>query len=164
MVHSASTYAHGSEFNGFLFAPIGEDRNGMTLSVLSALARLDVDPWQEADRLARLPRAAAAQSLAALVAALPNGPRGCLDSGLIAKRLVGLLPRPASIGVPSGSVASKKPATLDSRAIIFMLLMAFMLGTQIMMAGWQASVLPDSAHMPAASATSGQMPSTTLDR
>jgi len=42
----------GSEFNDFLFAPIGEDKNGMLVSVLSGLARSDVDPWQEAAKLA----------------------------------------------------------------------------------------------------------------
>jgi hypothetical protein len=42
----------GSEFNDFLFAPIGEYRNGMLVSVLSGLTRSDVDPWQEAARLA----------------------------------------------------------------------------------------------------------------
>ena len=42
----------GPEFENFLFAPIGADRNGMLLSVLSALARLDIDPWQEAAQLA----------------------------------------------------------------------------------------------------------------
>ena len=44
-----------SEFNDFLFAPIAEDRHGMPLSVLSALARQNVDPWQEAANLASLP-------------------------------------------------------------------------------------------------------------
>jgi hypothetical protein len=44
----------GSEFNDFLFAPIGEDRNGMLVSVRSGLARSDVDPWQEAAKLAQL--------------------------------------------------------------------------------------------------------------
>jgi hypothetical protein len=34
----------GAQFNDFLFAPIDEDANGSLLSVLSALARLDVDP------------------------------------------------------------------------------------------------------------------------
>jgi hypothetical protein len=38
----------GSEFDDFLYASIGEDSNGVLLSVLSALARLDVDPWEEA--------------------------------------------------------------------------------------------------------------------
>jgi hypothetical protein len=36
-----------AEFNAFLFARTGEDRNGMPVSVLSGLARLDMDPWQE---------------------------------------------------------------------------------------------------------------------
>jgi len=56
MSSSASVSVLGTEFDDFLFAPIGEDRNDMPLSVLSALARLDIDPWQEADKLARLPR------------------------------------------------------------------------------------------------------------
>jgi hypothetical protein len=44
-----------SEFDDFLYAPIVEGGNGMVLSVLSALARVNVDPWDEAARLARLP-------------------------------------------------------------------------------------------------------------
>jgi hypothetical protein len=50
-------YALGrSNLNGFLFADIGIERSGMPLSVISALARQGFDPWQEAGRLARLPR------------------------------------------------------------------------------------------------------------
>jgi hypothetical protein len=55
MSSSASVSILGTEFDDFLFAPIGEDRNDTPLSVLSVLARLDIDPWQEADKLARLP-------------------------------------------------------------------------------------------------------------
>ena len=40
-----------SDFNAFLYASIGEDRADGELSVVSALARLDVDPWQEAEKL-----------------------------------------------------------------------------------------------------------------
>jgi hypothetical protein len=64
-----------SEFDDFLYAPIGEDTNGMLLSVLSALARADLDPWQEAARLAGLPEKYATARLAELIAALPAGPR-----------------------------------------------------------------------------------------
>ena len=53
----------GPEFENFLFAPIGADRNGMLLSVLSALARLDIDPWQEAAQLAALPEETATRRL-----------------------------------------------------------------------------------------------------
>jgi len=52
MARCTSISPLGSEFGIFLFAPIGKDRDGMLLSVVSALARLDVDPWQEADELA----------------------------------------------------------------------------------------------------------------
>jgi len=60
----ASVSLLNPEFDDFLFASIGEDRNGMLLSVLSAMARLDVDPWQEAAKLAGLPGQAATQRLA----------------------------------------------------------------------------------------------------
>jgi hypothetical protein len=42
MIHAALSPLIGSEFDEFLGASIGEDRNGTGLSVLSALARLDV--------------------------------------------------------------------------------------------------------------------------
>src|SRR5271155_373945 len=85
----------GSEFDDFLFAPIGDDRNDMPLSVLSALARLDIDPWLEAAELARLPRETATQRLASSIAALPEGPSAHLEHGTIAARLIALLPRQA---------------------------------------------------------------------
>ena len=53
-----------SAFDDFLFAPIGQESNGMRLSVLSALARLDMDPWQGAAKLAKLPIAGATEQLA----------------------------------------------------------------------------------------------------
>jgi hypothetical protein len=112
MPHSASA-SLGSEFDDFLFASIGEDRNGMLLSVLSALARLDVDPWHEAAQLARLPGEIAAHRLAALIARLPDGALMRPDPGTIAARLIALLPRPVSgrlaRSVPVGSMAMRTP-------------------------------------------------------
>jgi len=67
----------------------------MPLSVLSALARLDIDPWLEAAELARLPRETATQRLASSIAALPEGPSAHLEHGTIAARLIALLPRQA---------------------------------------------------------------------
>jgi hypothetical protein len=48
MASGASSFERNSEFDSFPFAPLGEERNGMSLSVLSAIARFDVDPWHEA--------------------------------------------------------------------------------------------------------------------
>ena len=63
------------------------------MSLLTALARLDVDAWEEAAKLARLPLESATQRLASLLATLPNGPVA-VESVVIATRLVPLLHRP----------------------------------------------------------------------
>ena len=86
----------GPEFDDFLFALLGEEINGMPLSVLSALARLEVDPWQEGAKLAALPRATATARLASLIALLPSKPSMHRDPDTIAAGLVALLPRRAS--------------------------------------------------------------------
>ena len=71
----------GSEFDNFLFEPIGEDKNGLRLSVLCAPARRNIDPWQEAARLARIPEETAIRRLASLIAALPDMTSARLSSG-----------------------------------------------------------------------------------
>ena len=79
ITRSAPVSALAPEFDDFLFASIGEDSNGVLLSVLSALARLDVDPWHEAASLAQLPGTTATRRLASLIAALPDRPSTQLD-------------------------------------------------------------------------------------
>ncbi len=93
MTHAALSPLIGPEFDRFLGASIGEDRNGTTLSVLSALARLDVDPWQEATSLARMPREAAAVRLTALIEALSDEPASAIPSKASAAALIALLPK-----------------------------------------------------------------------
>lgn len=85
-----------SEFNGFLYASIGEEKSGHELTVLSALARLGLDPWGEAARLSELPREAATRALAAAIASLPEGNWKASESQSIARRLVKNLPVPGS--------------------------------------------------------------------
>jgi hypothetical protein len=82
-----------SDLNDFLYASVGDEQNGMPLSVISALTRLGVDPWDEAARLAALPKAIAAEALAPMIARLSVGqslPRS--DDLALARRLAGLLP------------------------------------------------------------------------
>ena len=105
MTHAALSPLIGREFDEFLGAPIGEDRNGMTLSVLSALARLDVDPWLEATSLARMPRQAAAERLTALIDALPREPPSAIPSQTSAADLVALLPKSKTPSVGSSDKA-----------------------------------------------------------
>lgn len=101
-----------AQFDGFLFSAIGEEKNEMQLSVLSALARVDVDPWEEAARLTRLPKVQAAQSLASMIEGLPGGKWAPSDCKIIAARLVELLPGQNSTKYPSAA------ANIDSREII----------------------------------------------
>jgi hypothetical protein len=102
----------GTEYNDFLFARIGEDGNGMFLSVLSALARLDLDPWQEAADLARLPFDAAVGRFSKLITTLPDQFSVMRDSGAIATRVIALLPR-SDAASPVGLVSTR--TKLDSK-------------------------------------------------
>ena len=72
MTPAASVSFFRPEFDDFLYASIAADRNEMPLSVLSALARLNIDPWEEAAELSELPKISAAQRLASLIAKLPG--------------------------------------------------------------------------------------------
>lgn len=94
-------YALGhSPYNPFLFAAVGEERNGATLTVQSALTRLGLDPWREAARLSGLPRDTAAGALAVTIAMLPEGDWKASESDVIAARLVSWLPAQSTEAVP----------------------------------------------------------------
>lgn len=98
----------GTDYDAFLFATIGEDSNGMMLSVVSALVRLDIDPWQEAADLARLPVDAAVKRLAGRITALPDQEQAHRDSPTIAARVIALLPR-GRISAPRSLRAATAP-------------------------------------------------------
>ena len=98
-----------SAYNGFLHAEVGEEANGVRLTVLTALTRLGIDPWQEAARLADLPRDVAITALAAAIARLPEGNWKVADAEAIATRLAGLLP-----GHSSAAIAQPQPRAPDS--------------------------------------------------
>jgi hypothetical protein len=89
-----------SDLNDFLFASVGEEQNGVTLSVISGLTRLDLDPWEEAARLTPLPKARAAEALAALIARLPITRTEAQDDLTISRRLVELLPAQKTPALP----------------------------------------------------------------
>ena len=63
------------------------------MSVISALTRLGLDPWQEAERLSSLSNREAIEQLARLIAELPGRFRPLDKAREIADRLVQLLPR-----------------------------------------------------------------------
>ena len=63
------------------------------MSVISALTRLGLDPWQEAGRLSSLNNREAVEQLARLIAELPGLFRSLAGTREIADRLIQLLPR-----------------------------------------------------------------------
>ncbi len=81
-----------SKLNEFLFAEIGVELNGSTLTTLSALARLGKDPWAEAARWAREPKADAIEWLTANIVEMPLCSQDIHDARSTAARLVSLLP------------------------------------------------------------------------
>lgn len=81
-----------SGLNEFLFAPVGTEANGMTLSVVSVLARLGNDPWLEAARLATLSKSDAIERLARSIASMPTSIWTLPAATAIAVRLITLLP------------------------------------------------------------------------
>ncbi|MDI1284139.1 MAG: hypothetical protein PSV46_07070 [Reyranella sp.] len=104
-----------SAYNAFLHAEVGEELNGTKLTVLTALTRLGIDPWQEAARLADLPRDVAVTALAAALARLPpmspGGSWKAADAEAIATRLSALLP-----GQSSAPLAQPAPRAKAARA------------------------------------------------
>jgi hypothetical protein len=81
-----------SRYDHFLFALICEEANGMQLSVLSTLARMDVDPWEVATSLAAMPTAIAERTLVSTLDRVPGKGWNPSEREVIAARLVQLLP------------------------------------------------------------------------
>ena len=104
-----------SEYNPFLFAAVDDEEGEVPLTVLSALARLGIDPWQEAARLSALPREAAAQSLAEAIAKLPRKACEAASLAATATRLVNWLPARGALTGSTGSTSSTVAASRAKR-------------------------------------------------
>lgn len=104
--------------NPFLFAPVGDEPNGMTLSVISLYARLGQDPWLEAARLSRLPVREAAESLAKSISAMPGSVWPATASTEIASRLVMLLPEPVVRSAAAPAIPDQPASGQSMRNIV----------------------------------------------
>ena len=154
MTPTASTPPLGPEFNNFLFALVGEDRNGMPLSVVSVLARMGMDPWVEAASLADLPAESAARKLAAWLDVLPDPTLKPASPDTRAARLIALLPRRRAPNPPqppagTGTVVTAQPRAL-TKAILVAIYMILSLGIQLFFARRELPAAPQLTHPPAA--------------
>lgn len=107
------------------------------------LARMDLDPWQEAARLASLPMEAAAQYLASLLAALPVPPLKPADPDTMATRLIALLPRRTDPAARALAMV-RLNVTVNQRIVIHAILFAIWL---IWLLGMVALTAPRKAPM-----------------
>ena len=95
MAYAPEQLGQDPQYEAFLYAPIGEDHQGLSVTVLSMLARLGVDPWTEAADLSELPRRAAQQRLEALIGKFHDVSTQVSDHGRIALKLLAFLPKQA---------------------------------------------------------------------
>jgi hypothetical protein len=119
-IEMPSTSKLSATFNAFLFATVCEERNEMPLSVVSALARLDLDPWVEAAALAQMPADVAAQRLSSMLARAANDPPGQPDHTNIATQLVALLPKSAKTASPPRDPVAGVPPAAQFKAVRIM--------------------------------------------
>lgn len=84
-----------SGLNEFLLAEVGTGLNGSPLTVLSVLARLGKDPWSEAAKWTKLPKALIIERLTDSISQMPLRPQALVDARTTAARLILLLPAQA---------------------------------------------------------------------
>jgi hypothetical protein len=114
------------EFDSFLFATVGEELDGAPLSVLSALSRLGLDPRDEAARLSRLTKEAAADQLARMIARLSDRRWTLSEARRIAGGLIERLPTSNTAGKPDRRETRAAPIT-GSRASRFLVYAALLM-------------------------------------
>jgi hypothetical protein len=147
MNSAAQDCPHRPEFDRFLFSPLGEDRNGLPLSVVSLLARMNLDPWQEAGALADLPAEAAARRLTFSLDTLQDPILRQTISETMVLRLLALLPgrSPAAVQTPAVSVAAVAahgPAIRIPTIVFIVSAIVLIVGSQILAAHRSAPTQP----------------------
>ena len=143
MKNSATVLSARSEFDDFLFAHIGEEKNEFYLFF----------PWREAAELARMPQQIARKRLTSLIEALPNQPPTRPEPETVSTRLIALLP-PAGPSVASSNKLPGSVSTLNSRAVICIILVNLLIVTCMFGAQWAASTARPSVKVDSAQASS----------
>ena len=105
-----------SRYNDFLFAVICEDPNGTQISVLSALTRMDIDPWEEAARLSAMTEPIVKSRLISVLDQASGNSWSLSQKAAIASRLIGRLPSTND----GGGSAPTQPSEVNGRVLIFL--------------------------------------------
>lgn len=127
--------SHDPALERFLYASVGEDRNGSSVTVLSALARLDLDPWDVAAELASSGRRAAVSRLGTLLSRCIDVPALATENGERARSLAALLPGATPVAV-SFDGAVQKGFALSPGAILSVTLVILILIQVLFSGAW----------------------------
>lgn len=150
MKGSSVTGSLGIEYDPFLRSPLWREQTGATLSVLSALARLNIDPWKEAASLALLPKDDASARLNSLIADLPEAQTVGTERYALCERSVSMLPASTVVGNSSARPGSAIDEKLTMPPPIILLILGGMVVFGIVALQFSVQVLPAKA--PAGSA------------
>jgi hypothetical protein len=116
------------------------------VSVLSGLARSDLDPWLEAAKLAELPGKPAVERLASLIETLPGRVWAQPEAQAVATRVIALLPHPDADNASSGQASHSLGAMMNSGPWwVYVVLMSFVLVSQFIIASRQLPRTADRA-------------------
>jgi len=121
----ASLAPLGPEFQPFLQSKLWADKDEMPLTVLSALARLDIDAWQEAAELAALPKVGAEKRLADRLRKLPGAPSAEREVDTLCGRSVSLLPQGQKLAIVPGVARAKTKARVLGLASVYIFIGAW---------------------------------------
>jgi hypothetical protein len=132
MDHRSRFSTLSASYDDFLFAPVCEDPNGLRLSVLSALARFNVDPWEEAARLAAMPKQIAETTLLSILDLVSGRSWKSSEAAAAAAQLVRLLPRLDEAAATATATADARTGTAH-RTNYWWLWLAFWIAMTFMM-------------------------------
>jgi hypothetical protein len=160
MTRSASLSVLPSSYDEFLYAPVGESPDGTMLTVLSVLARQNLDPWEQAADMSRMPHDSAARRLSAMIPA-SYGQSTAADQAATADRLIALLPsRAASADDTPEPDASRGQFAVHRSATNNLMVIAIYICVMVL-SQWMASSLfqkapTEAVAAPAAASTLGE--------
>ncbi len=130
---------HKAGLTPFLHAVVGPELNGSQLTILSMLARLGLDPWDEVTAWTKLSQNAASARLAQCIGRMPLSPQALAGAAPTAARLILLLPSPARVNPrPAGWPAMPAwmppwmPAWLPVAVVLGVMALGFAAATIVM--------------------------------
>jgi predicted aconitase len=121
--------ALGSEFDAFLYAPIAKSGDDMAPSVLSVLARQNIDAWEEAATLASLSRESAIARLASIISTMTPRPP---EPAAIAARLIGLLPQSGIFNLSSYSLSPSGTPRNFTPIVLYIVIAVLIIATAVL--------------------------------